>query len=289
MTRREQVPYCSGRNFPSYEIPFNACDCHHHIYDPVRFPYISCDTRNQPPADVNAYILLKNKLQLTRNVIVQLSAYGLDNACTLDALDKMGKENTRAIVVLNNSVTDEELEKMNSLGVKGIRLNMTCGYKGEWGDIQSLVARIAELGWVVCLWVDPSLLVEKREFFEGMNVPLVLDHRGNIPAQVGTNHPAFKVIAEWMCQGKAWVKLSGYYFGSTRVDFCDVVDFGKEFVKINEKRVLWGTDWPHPRCYTNLMPMPDDAKMLDQLMEQAGDSKIFKTILSDNPTELFKF
>ena len=28
-----QVPYCTGRNTPSYEIPAGACDCHHHIYD----------------------------------------------------------------------------------------------------------------------------------------------------------------------------------------------------------------------------------------------------------------
>ena len=32
---RNQVPYCKGRNFPKQKIPFNACDCHHHIYDPV--------------------------------------------------------------------------------------------------------------------------------------------------------------------------------------------------------------------------------------------------------------
>ena len=38
--RREQVPYCGGKTFPRNRIPEGACDSHHHIYDPVRFPYV---------------------------------------------------------------------------------------------------------------------------------------------------------------------------------------------------------------------------------------------------------
>lgn len=43
-----QVPYCTGRNTPFHDIPQNACDCHHHIYDPVHFPYQPEDIENQP-------------------------------------------------------------------------------------------------------------------------------------------------------------------------------------------------------------------------------------------------
>ena len=41
--RRKQVPYCGGKTFPQKRIPAGACDCHHHIYDPVRFPYVPED------------------------------------------------------------------------------------------------------------------------------------------------------------------------------------------------------------------------------------------------------
>ena len=88
---RDQVPYCAGRNFPKYHIPKGACDCHHHIYDPVRYAYQPSDTRNQPPSTVDVYRMLQKKLGLSRNVIVQPSAYGTDNRCTLDALRAMGK------------------------------------------------------------------------------------------------------------------------------------------------------------------------------------------------------
>lgn len=288
-TIRDQVSYCGGRNFPTQHIPSNACDCHHHIYDPIRFPYIATDIRNQPPATADCYELLKRKLGVTRSVVVQPSAYGLDNRCTLDAIQKLGKEHTRAIVVITNEISDLELQKMDALGVRGVRINMTCGYKDNWDDIRLLAERIAPFGWYMCLWVDPDLLVEKRHFFESLPVPLVLDHRGNLPAGIGSKHPAFALICQWMDQGKAWVKLSGYYFGSQEKDFSDTIAIGKEYAKSNPNRLLWGTDWPHPRCYTNLMPVPDDSALLDALMDQVGDERVFHKTLVENPEELFGF
>ena len=100
-----QVPYSSGRSYPRYEIPENACDCHHHIYDPVRFPYVPTDTRNQPPSTVDCYRLLQKRLRIKRNVIVQPSAYGTDNRCTLDALKQMGRAD--CAIWLGNVFLDE--------------------------------------------------------------------------------------------------------------------------------------------------------------------------------------
>lgn len=144
---RDQVPYCAGRNFPKYHIPKGACDCHHHIYDPVRYAYQPSDTRNQPPSTVDVYRMLQKKLGLSRNVIVQPSAYGTDNRCTLDALRAMGKEQTRAIVVVDESVTDADLTAYHDQGVRGIRFNINCGYSGDWTKIERLAERIAPMGW----------------------------------------------------------------------------------------------------------------------------------------------
>ena len=63
-----EVPYSTGRSVPTIAMPENACDCAHHIYDPVRFPYKPSDTRNQPPAGVDVYRLLQKKLGMTRSV-----------------------------------------------------------------------------------------------------------------------------------------------------------------------------------------------------------------------------
>lgn len=287
--RRAQVPYCSGKDFPKNTIPAGACDCHHHIYDPVRFPYVPTDTRNQPPATADCYQLLKDKLGITRSVVVQPSAYGLDNRCTLDAVKQLGIQNTRAIVVLDNTVTDAELEAMHKAGARGIRFNMNCGYKGDWDQIRQLVERVAELGWCVCLWMDPDLLVEKQTFFEGLPAQLVLDHRGHLPVGVGTKHPAFDLICRWLDAGKAWVKLSGWYFDSAEEDYRDTLAVGRTYAKANPDRLLWGTDWPHPNRYSKFKPCPNDVALLDALMDLVRDEKTFHKTLVDNPEKLFGF
>lgn len=287
--RRTQVPFCSGRDFPKNLIPEGACDSHHHIYDPVRFPYVDTDKRNQPPSTVDCYKLLKAKLGTTRSVVIQPSAYGLDNRCTLDAVKQLGTDVTRAIVVVDPTVTDEELTRMNALGAKGIRFNMNCGYKGEWSELRKLVERVAAFNWCVCLWMDPDLLVEKKDFFGSLPAQLVFDHRGHLPKNVGINHPAFKIICQWLDEGKAWVKLSGNYIDTVEPDYKDTVAVGRAYAKTNPNRLLWGTDWPHPSCYSGLKPLPNDSLMLDQLMEQVQDDKIFHKTLVENPAQLFGF
>ena len=185
---RDQVPYCAGRNFPKYHIPKGACDCHHHIYDPVRYAYQPSDTRNQPPSTVDVYRMLQKKLGLSRNVIVQPSAYGTDNRCTLDALRAMGKEQTRAIVVVDESVTDADLTAYHDQGVRGIRFNINCGYSGDWTKIERLAERIAHMGWSACFWMPADLLMEMKATIENLPCHVVLDHRGHIPAGSGKDH-----------------------------------------------------------------------------------------------------
>ncbi len=287
--RREQVPYCGGRSFPTIAISEGACDAHHHIYDPVRFPYMPTDERNQPPAPADCYQLLKDKLGITRSVVVQPSAYGLDNRCTMDAVKRLGTDCTRAVVVLDNQVTDAELAALHQQGARGIRFNMNCGYKGDWEEIRSLVKRVAVYGWCVCLWMDPDLLVEKRNFFESLPVPLILDHRGHLPAGIGAHHPAFKVICQWLEEERAYVKLSGWYFDSAEDDYADTIAVGKAYAAVNKTRFLWGTDWPHPNRYTKGKPCPDDSRYLDVLLDILQDEDAVRQTLVDNPAALFGF
>lgn len=51
-------------------------------------------------------------------------------------------------------------------------------------------------------------------------------------------------------------------------------------------RVLWGSDWPHPNWFK---PMPNDADLLDLLLDWAADDAARQRILVDNPAELFGF
>lgn len=285
-----QVPYCAGRQFPTLPVPANACDCHHHIYEPVRFPYVPEDVRNQPPAGVDAYRLLQKRLGTTRNVIVQPSAYGFDNSCTLDALKEMG-ESARGIVVINESITDNELEAMHALGVCGIRFNIANGGAKDRDAMMRLAQRIHPLGWHVQFWMSAADTVELAPLLATLPTQIVFDHRGHMPQPEGIAHPAFKAICALIDHGKAWVKLSGLYHDTKVGDpsYADTLAVGRAFADFAPERMVWGTDWPHPSIFSERKPWPDDAAMLDQLAEQAPDEKIRHRILVTNPEVLYGF
>ena len=73
-----------------FDVPRGACDCHVHVFDPARFPYFSGRVYTPPEATAEDLLALQKQLHFDRVVIVQPSVYGVDNACTLDAIKKLG-------------------------------------------------------------------------------------------------------------------------------------------------------------------------------------------------------
>lgn len=285
-----QVPYSAGRQFPKIKVPLNACDCHHHIYDPVRFPYVPTDIRNQPPATVDAYRMLQKRLGTTRSVIIQPSAYGFDNRCTLDALQQMGNS-ARAVVVINNKVTDEELALMNKMGVRGIRLNIATGASADRDAIMALAKRIHQFGWHVQFFMKADDTVKMESFLHQLPTPIVFDHMGHLPQPQGIVHPAYKVICNLIEKGNTWVKLSGLY-ADTKLggpQYADTLKVGTALAQFAPERMVWGTDWPHPSIFSAKKDWPDDANMLDLLAVQAQDEIIRNKILVENPAILYGF
>ena len=49
--------------------------------------------------------------------------------------------------------------------------------------------------------------------------------------------------------------------------------------------MLWASNWPHP----NVKPPPDDADLLDLLLDWVDDDATRGRILADNPAELYGF
>jgi D-galactarolactone isomerase len=54
---------------------------------------------------------------------VQPSTYGVDNRVTLDAIAAFGPQ-SRAVVVVNDTVFDAELKHMHEQGARGTRFNL---------------------------------------------------------------------------------------------------------------------------------------------------------------------
>jgi predicted TIM-barrel fold metal-dependent hydrolase len=50
--------------------------------------------------------------------------------------------------------------------------------------------------------------------------------------------------------------------------------------------MVWATNWPHP---TPGVVVPDDAWMLDMLLDWVSDDATRNRILADNPARLYEF
>ena len=132
-----------------------------------------------------------------------------------------------------------------------------------------------------------------------MPVKIVFDHFGGAQASLGTGQPGFEALTDLVRGGNVYVKISGANRSSTRgPDFPDAAPLAKALIAANPRRILWGTDWPHPdssrvpgRKNTDLAPLLqiDDGRLLNQLPIWAPDAGQRKLILVDNPVELYGF
>ena len=275
-------------NRPRLAVPPDACDTHMHIYGPQdQYPLAPTATFKPPLATVEDYRTVQKKLGLKRVVVVQPSGYGSDNRCTLDAIKQLGKD-ARGIVVVDASVTDDELQHLTDLGVRGIRFFMFPGGVLPWEILAEMAARVNEFGWHVQLQFDGRELPDHIDQIRSLPGRYVIDHVGKFIEPVATGDRAFKMLLELVESGRCWVKLSAPYETSKSGPplYSDVGELAKALVNASPQRMLWASNWPHPSARDNL---PDDAILLDLLLDWVDDGAIRKRILVDNPAELYGF
>jgi Amidohydrolase len=102
----------ASRAAVDFEIPRGACDCHVHVFgDPTRFPFAEKRVYTPPQASVEQLLEQQRDLHLDRVVVVQPSVYGTDNACTIDAVRRMGAR-ARGVAVIDKATSRKALEEM---------------------------------------------------------------------------------------------------------------------------------------------------------------------------------
>ena len=70
-------------------------------------------------------------------------------------------------------------------------------------------------------------------------------------------------------------------------EYEDVGRLAKALVQHAPERMLWASNWPHPSAPKD--SIPDDADLLDLLLDWAPDEATRTKILVDNPAELYDF
>ena len=283
----QQVPWSSGTNLPKLKMPADACDCHHHIYD-SKFPIAPSATLKPGDAKVADYQALQKRNGTTRSVVVQPSTYGTDNSCTLDGMAQLGPA-SRGVAVVDTSVTDAELKRLNGLGIRGIRFNFVQAGATTVDMLEPLSKRVADLGWHVQIHQTGDGIVKMEDVLQKVASPIVFDHMGRIPKDVGVYHRAYTVISRLIDKGRTWVKISGAYM-DTKIGpptYADSTKLAQAFVKLAPQRMVWGSDWPHPTEKAD--DKPNDATLVDLLTAWAPDEATRNRILVSNPAELYGF
>jgi predicted TIM-barrel fold metal-dependent hydrolase len=156
-----------------------------HIYD-GRFPVAPNATLRPGNASVDDYRLLQKRIGTTRNVVVTPSTYGTDNACTLDAMAKLGAS-ARGVAVVDTSVTDAELKRLNALGIRGIRFNLVQSGATTIDMLEPLSKRANDLGWHVQVHMLGDAIVENAGLLQRLPTPIVFDHMARIPEPAGVD------------------------------------------------------------------------------------------------------
>src|SRR5438067_10909905 len=174
-----QVKWSGGSEPPRLRAPPNACDCHHFIYD-SRYPTDRRGIAFPGDALVADYRALQRRLGITRQVVIQPSAYGLDDRVALDAVAAFGQV-ARAVVVVNDSVSDAELRRMHQRGVRGIRFNFAPAGPTTPAMIEPLSHRVGDLGWHIEVDVWAAELSEIIPTLARLPSPIVFDHLGHVP------------------------------------------------------------------------------------------------------------
>lgn len=272
----------------SFDTPSGACDCHIHIYG-SKDKYSEAPTSPFPApyAPVSAYRQVMARLGNERAVVVQPSAYGFDNRCTLDAMKELGSI-ARGVVVVNQEVSDATLHELTAAGIRGIRFHMFPGGVLPWEALETMAARVTEFGWHVQLQMDGRLLHQRVELLSRLPGTLVIDHTGKFLEPVGTDHAAYQALLGLLDSGKVWVKLSAPYETSEEGApyFMDVGNLARGLIKAAPERLVWASNWPHPSAQPN---PPDDVMLLNVLQHWTENVAIARRILADNPAELYDF
>src|SRR5215831_19247562 len=276
----QQVPWSTGTAPAKTKAPPNATDCHHHIYS-SRFKVDPNSALRPGDAAVADYRLLQKRIGTSRNVIVQPSTYGVFNDGLVEALSECGPS-ARGVAVVNASVTDDELKRLDAARVRGIRFNLaTPGGATTMEMLEPLAKRIAPMGWHVQFNMSADMTLAAKDVLNRLPCQIVFDHLAHMPQPVGVGHAAFAVVVDLLQKGKAWVKLSGAY-ADTKVGpptYADSTVVAQAYVKAAPERCVWGSDWPHPGVQGT---KPDDAVLFDLLLEWAPDEAVRHRILVEN-------
>lgn len=275
-------------SIPRYRPPAGAVDAHCHVFGPAdRFPFSAKAKYLPQDAGPEALFALRDRLGFSRNVIVQPSCHGTDNAATLNAIASSAGR-ARGVAVVDPAISDRELDALHAGGIRGVRFNFLKRLVDDApkDKFLQLSCRIARLGWHAVVYFEADDLEELRPFLRAIPVPIVIDHMARPKVAEGPDGRDMRQLRRLLeSRNDIWIKATC----PDRLDaagppYDDFVRAVRPLVEDHCDRVLWGTDWPHPNMEANI---PDDGALVDVIPRVAPTEQLQRSLLVDNPMRLY--
>jgi 2-pyrone-4,6-dicarboxylate lactonase len=283
------VSWHANPSKPSFTPPPGAVDAHCHVFGPMaEFPFSAKAKYLPEDAGPDMLFALRDRLGFSRNVIVQASCHGTDNAATLNAIAKSNGL-ARGVAVVDPAISDKELEALHAGGIRGVRFNflkrlVEDAPKDKFIEV---ARRIQGLGWHVVIYFEADILEELRPFLDAIPTLIVVDHMGRPDVRQGPDGADMKAFRALLnSRDDIWTKVTcpdrlEEPNGPPWNDFAAAV---RPLVEDYSDRVLWGTDWPHPNMQNAI---PDDGALVDMIPRIAPAAELQRKLLVDNPMRLY--
>jgi 2-pyrone-4,6-dicarboxylate lactonase len=274
---------------PRFVPPPGAVDAHCHVFGPMaQFPFSAVAKYLPGDAGPDMLFALRDRLGFDRNVIVQASCHGTDNAATINAIAKSNGK-ARGVAVVDPAITDKQLEALHEGGIRGVRFNFLKRLvdKAPKDKFLEIANRIRQLGWHVVIYFEADILGELRPFLDAIPTLIVIDHMGRPDVRQGpdgADMKAFRALLD--SRDDIWTKVTcpdrlEEPNGPPWDDFAHSV---RPLVEDYPDRVLWGTDWPHPNMQN---AVPDDGALVDMIPRIAVTPELQQKLLVTNPMKLY--
>ena len=273
---------------PRFVPPPGAVDAHVHVFGPeAEFPFSPKAKYHPEDATPEMLFALRDHLGFSRNIIVQASCHGTDNAATLSGIAKSNGK-ARGVAVVDPDIGVEELAALHAGGIRGVRFNFLKRLvdNAPKNKFLEIAKKIEPLGWHVVVYFEADILEELIPFLEAIPTIVVVDHLGRpdiAQGPDGADITAFKHLLD--THPNIWTKVSGAErLSISGPPFDDFVEVIRPVVERYPDRVLWGTDWPHPNMEHRI---PDDGQLVDIIPRIAVTPELQRKLLVDNPMRLY--
>jgi predicted TIM-barrel fold metal-dependent hydrolase len=293
MDAKLQVPFPPDPNpkKPRFTPPPGTCDTHFHVFGPPEvFPYVASRLYTPPAAPIEHYLSMAKAIGMERGVLVVPAVHGFENAMMHDALAKADGR-LRGMIRASADLSEADNRALHARGVRGIRFNAMRRLDGEFDEagILRIIAGIRGLPWAVDFHIEPHLIETNAEFLRRIDMPVIIDHFGQIDSRKGLDQPAFRVLLDLVALPHMWVKISSAdrrLAAGERYE--DIVAMARALIAQAPDRIIWGTDWPHAYVY-EAGKQTNDGDLISFMLDFAPNETARRKILVDNPARLFGF